>query len=203
MYTLLRRVATAAAATTVLTAGLLTGIATAAPVDEGAAVTVTTDQYRVDKEVLGGNVKALGSSVEYRTRVSTVDGQSRHLDRIFDTYKQGLTFLDGKLSLIAPDGAKTLIDDVPLNDPWNHRVSVDPGNLWLAPGWTYEFDVRYLINANQFAPGDVLEGGTWFDTWNAAGTATDWNLHFARDPIGIKVHIVESPFGTGSSGSAS
>lgn len=203
MRTLLRRVATSAAATAVLIAGLLTGTAAAAPVDEGAAVSVTTDQYRVDKEVLGGNVKALGSTVDFRTRVSTVDGQSRHLGRIVDNYKQGLTFLDGKLSLIAPDGAKTLIDDVPLSDPWNHQVSVDPGNLWLAPGWTFEFDVRYLITANQFAPGDVIKGGTWFDTWNAAGTAIDGKLHFFRDPIGIEVHIVESPFGTGSSGFAS
>ncbi|MGW0175428.1 hypothetical protein ACWDUM_16495 [Rhodococcus sp. NPDC003322] len=132
----LARLATAATATTLIAGAFVTGAAAAAPLEDDRSVTVTTDEYRVDKEVVGSNEKVPGSTVTYRTSFSPTDAPE-YFNWVSDEYAPGLTFVTGTLYLSDTNGTKTALDTSPYVSPEGDtpHVSFRPGDIWVGPGW--------------------------------------------------------------------
>ncbi|MGW0044060.1 hypothetical protein [Rhodococcus sp. NPDC003348] len=190
----LARLATATATTLIAGAfvtGAATGTAAAAPLEDDRSVTVTTDEYRVDKEVVGSNEKVPGSTVTYRTSFSPTDAPE-YFNWVSDEYAPGLTFVTGTLYLSDTNGTKTALDTSPYVSPEGDtpHVSFRPGDIWVGPGWALVYEVTYIIRADRFEPGDVIASGISAGGWNDTAD-------FDRNPIGVNVHVV-SPFASGS-----
>lgn len=187
----LRRLVAAVAATARLTGGLAAGTGTAVAHEDDRIVTVTTPEFRVDKEVVGSNEKVPGSLVTFRTRFSPTDAPE-YFNWVTDLFAPGLTFVTGTLYLSDANGTKTPIDATPFVSPLADTPSVSfrPGDLWVAPGWSIVYEVTYIVRSNAFEPGDVIPTGTSMGGW---GGTPD----FHRNPIGVNVHVV-SPFSSGS-----
>ena len=198
--TTLRRVASVAAATTLLAGGLFATAttataqssilgdfgSTASVPDIPASATVKVDNLTITKSIVGSNSIAIDGEVTYRTTISAGDGPDRLIKRIVDLNPIGLVYVQGSAKVTAWQDGQLTTAYVNASASADVGVAVSNAAGWLVSAIgnkSVTFEVTYSVKDLNFTPG-VFDSGLAIDVEGMA--ELEWPA------MGVKLNLVGS-----------
>jgi hypothetical protein len=198
--TTLRRVASVAAATTLLAGGLFATATTASAQssilgdfgssasvpDIPASATVKIDNLSITKSIVGSNSIAIDGSVTYRTTISATDGPDRLIKRLVDLNPIGLLYVEGSAKVTAWDGSQMTTAQVNASASADVGVAVEKAAGWLVSAIgnkSVTFEVTYSVKDLNFNPG-VFDSGLSLEV--------DGMAQIELPDMGVKLNLIGS-----------
>ncbi|EME15260.1 hypothetical protein [Rhodococcus triatomae] len=198
--TSLRRVASVAAATTLLAGGLFATATTASAQssilgdfgssaslpDIPASATVKVDNLSITKSIVGSNSIAIDGTVTYRTTISVTDGPDRLIKRLVDLNPIGLVYVEGSATVTAWQNGELATAYVDASASADVGVALDNAAGWLVSAIgnkSVTFEVTYSVKEFNFNPG-IFDSGLAIEVDGMA--ELEWPA------MGVKLNLVGS-----------
>ncbi|MGW4477872.1 hypothetical protein [Rhodococcus triatomae] len=198
--TSLRRVASVAAATTLVAGGLFATATTASAQssilgdfgssaslpDIPASATVKVDNLSITKSIVGSNSIAIDGTVTYRTTISATDGPDRLIKRLVDLNPIGLVYVEGSATVTAWQNGEPATAYVDASASADVGVALDNAAGWLVSAIgnkSVTFEVTYSVKEFNFNPG-IFDSGLAIEVDGMA--ELEWPA------MGVKLNLVGS-----------